>query len=627
MIELEGKRRFLYQWDLNKRVVMDSFLPGTNVEFSKRYDSKESTLIVRAYKEDGHIYANVPNSLLQNEGYIRVIVMPSANDIDHQPVMKDIRCVRREKPADYVYTETEVLNYQSLEERVDELEQRDVPEEQIKQIEQNKQDIEALAKNKLDADELPAAVNDALAQAKASGEFKGDPGEQGPAGPTGETGPVGPTGAAGRDGVDGKDGTDGKDGKDGQPGEDGFSPVVSVVDITGGHRVTITDKDGAKTFDVMDGKDGQDDSGGSGSVVQADWNENDPEAAGYVRNRTHYEVPPAFDIQWDGDMTDRFVLDMSALGFDSGLYYVKVSDIVPTVNEIVGATLTLSDGDSVAIPEDGVDNSTFPGALNIYDYLVVVFDQSLLSAALGIPDGYVTNGIYFYLYTGNGIYTTGLRSASQVVKIPDKFLPDFAAVSFTGLYSDLLKKPEIPKDLLQGAGLNLTDEEKNILSNNTGLIPRNVVLDILMGHVPALAFRDCKLESSVYNDVLYNPLIKSIGKMAFLRTSIKEINLPNLVSIDEEAFYNCIHLQKADLHNVRFIGSGAFLNSYNLDTVILRRTDVSISQSSYVFKGTSIESGSGYIYVPSALVDNYKTSWSAFASQIRAIEDYPEICG
>ena len=43
-------------------------------------------------------------------------------------------------------------------------------------------------------------------------------------------------------------------------GEDGFSPTIEVSDIEGGHRVTITDVNGAKTFDVMDGTGG----GGSG---------------------------------------------------------------------------------------------------------------------------------------------------------------------------------------------------------------------------------------------------------------------------------------------------------------------------------------------------------------------------
>lgn len=71
---------------------------------------------------------------------------------------------------------------------------------------------------KLDATALPTAINDALAQAKASGEFdgakgekgdKGDPGAQGIRGEKGETGPAGAkgdTGPAGPKGADGKDG-------------------------------------------------------------------------------------------------------------------------------------------------------------------------------------------------------------------------------------------------------------------------------------------------------------------------------------------------------------------------------------------------------------------------------------
>ena len=62
----------------------------------------------------------------------------------------------------------------------------------------------------------------------------------------GQQGPQGETGPAGADGQNGADGAD------------GFSPTLSVTDITGGHRVTITDKNGTQTVDVMDGADGQD---------------------------------------------------------------------------------------------------------------------------------------------------------------------------------------------------------------------------------------------------------------------------------------------------------------------------------------------------------------------------------
>jgi hypothetical protein len=51
-------------------------------------------------------------------------------------------------------------------------------------------------------------------------------------------------------------------GEPGDTGADGISPSVSVQSITGGHRVSITDNAGTKTFDVMNGKDG---TGGGGT--------------------------------------------------------------------------------------------------------------------------------------------------------------------------------------------------------------------------------------------------------------------------------------------------------------------------------------------------------------------------
>lgn len=72
---------------------------------------------------------------------------------------------------------------------------------------------------------LPTAINTALAQAKASGEFDGKDGVDGVDGKDGYT-PV-----KGKDYFDGKDGKDGKDGVDGQPGkdgEDGYTPVKGV---------------------------------------------------------------------------------------------------------------------------------------------------------------------------------------------------------------------------------------------------------------------------------------------------------------------------------------------------------------------------------------------------------------
>ena len=69
----------------------------------------------------------------------------------------------------------------------------------------------------LGADELPGAVEDALAQAKASGEFdgpKGDPGEPGAKGDPGEQGPKGDPGEQGPKGDPGEPGAKGDPGDD-----------------------------------------------------------------------------------------------------------------------------------------------------------------------------------------------------------------------------------------------------------------------------------------------------------------------------------------------------------------------------------------------------------------------------
>lgn len=47
----------------------------------------------------------------------------------------------------------------------------------------------------------------------------------------------------------------------------GVSPTVSVTEIDGGHRVTITDVNGTQSFDVMDGEDGSGGGGVSGEYL------------------------------------------------------------------------------------------------------------------------------------------------------------------------------------------------------------------------------------------------------------------------------------------------------------------------------------------------------------------------
>ena len=57
----------------------------------------------------------------------------------------------------------------------------------------------------------------------------------------------------GERGYTGTAGKDGKDGTNGADGVDGISPTVTITEATGRHTVSITDKDGVKSFVVKDG--------------------------------------------------------------------------------------------------------------------------------------------------------------------------------------------------------------------------------------------------------------------------------------------------------------------------------------------------------------------------------------
>ena len=171
-----------------------------------------------------------------------------------------------------------------------------------------------------------------------------------------------------------------------------------------------------------------------------------------------------------------------------------------------------------------------------------------------------------------------------------------------------------------------------------------------------------------------NDRITTIGNYAFCRTNITSLDCPNVTSMNQGACFYCENLETINLPKLKYIGDSAFLRCTNLRnavfpeleggvinafgydgelvnadlskasglysgafrdcpklvTVILRKVDGICNLSSTdIFKNTPIESGTGYVYVPAALVDSYKaaTNWTVYADQIRAIEDYPGICG
>lgn len=149
------------------------------------------------------------------------------------------------------------------------------------------------------------------------------------------------------------------------------------------------------------------------------------------------------------------------------------------------------------------------------------------------------------------------------------------------------------------------------------------------------------------------PSVTLIGSYAFYRTSLKTVNFPLLEQTYTYAFYYCQSLttvcfpqlkivgsyslgccsalESADLPLAETLSNYAFYKCSALTSLLLRKTDAICTASAaswcnyecplhYNYTGAL----SGYIYVPSALIDTYKTAtnWSSYAAKFRALEDY-----
>lgn len=121
------------------------------------------------------------------------------------------------------------------------------------------------------------------------------------------------------------------------------------------------------------------------------------------------------------------------------------------------------------------------------------------------------------------------------------------------------------------------------------------------------------------------PNVTAINSYAFRSCeSLEQIKLPNAETIGAYAFNSCTKLSVADIGNAKSLASLAFASCSKLKALVLRGNQI-CSIAANTFNATAIKNGTGYVYVPRTLVDAYKktdTNWSAYAAQIRPLEDY-----
>lgn len=182
---------------------------------------------------------------------------------------------------------------------------------------------------------------------------------------------------------------------------------------------------------------------------------------------------------------------------------------------------------------------------------------------------------------------------------------------------------------------SITEYEDNIVSN-VGDYVFYKCTDLNTIKLPnATSVGDFGLQDSGIIDVDL-PLVDTLGIGAFSGCkNLVKLVLPSLNKVGIQPFNWCTKLEHIDIGGESFSGfidNNACKGTQSLKTVILRKTNGVCALSSNTCFDSDIKSpinnGTGYFYVPSSLVDRYKSDsiWSKFANQIRAIEDYPEVC-
>ena len=178
-----------------------------------------------------------------------------------------------------------------------------------------------------------------------------------------------------------------------------------------------------------------------------------------------------------------------------------------------------------------------------------------------------------------------------------------------------------------------------------GLIDRSLTNITINTNVGKYAFYGC---TNLKRVVILNG-VTVIGSNAFNGCSnLEYIKFPqSLITVSSFAFGGCSKLQSVDLQNVTFFADNAFnsalllktlkvnvkttfggnaLRNSKIEKLVLANDNMSILQGT-LGTNTPIADGTGYIYVPNALLEDYKTAtnWVTYSDQFRAIEDYPDI--
>lgn len=188
MLTLNDGRKELYQWDTGRIATIDIDCDVVHFSNLKYGDS----LAVEVKEGE----AAIPNKLLMSGAQIYCWAFAKDDSGAYTKQEQTLPVIKRAKPSDYVYTETETLTWKSLDERITELEKG------------------GTGGSGIDGEDGATFIPYVSESGIIS--WTNDKGLRNPE-------PVNIKGEPGKDGINGRDGVDGKDGKN---GADGTTPHI-----------------------------------------------------------------------------------------------------------------------------------------------------------------------------------------------------------------------------------------------------------------------------------------------------------------------------------------------------------------------------------------------------------------
>ena len=114
----------LYQWDTG-RIVMCKAPEGMQIDeiHLDNYTTKNA-IILKTYLEGDYVCAKIPDVVLQKLNPINIYTVMRVENDEKTIESSQFNVIQRKKPEDYVYEEEEILRYDTLEEKIKELEEK-----------------------------------------------------------------------------------------------------------------------------------------------------------------------------------------------------------------------------------------------------------------------------------------------------------------------------------------------------------------------------------------------------------------------------------------------------------------------------------------------------------------------